>query len=229
MPPKRAGEGHPHHPAQFSSNRRSGVVEVLETLEGRLTRDSGSVPDRQGRPASAPPGKQAPHICPATSQGMHASTFPSPSTAARVRRQPERQVSRPDDSRRPAVMVARSNAALRVLGAPSPRPVVREHVVSRFHDRVAPESALGVVPLRRHVRRGGGRELAGRCVVLERAPSPSAAVREPLAVLHHEVDVMKRARHRRRRERLELFGIQWIFAILEPSGNGLPLPGMPAL
>ena len=24
------------------------------------------------------------------------------------------------------------------------------------------------------------------------------------------------------------FGTQWIFAILEPSGNGWPLPGMPA-
>ena len=24
------------------------------------------------------------------------------------------------------------------------------------------------------------------------------------------------------------FGFQWILAILEPSGNGLPLPGMPA-
>ena len=25
------------------------------------------------------------------------------------------------------------------------------------------------------------------------------------------------------------FGVQWILAILAPSGNGLPLPGMPAL
>src|SRR5207247_10789656 len=25
------------------------------------------------------------------------------------------------------------------------------------------------------------------------------------------------------------FGFQWIFAIWEPSGNGLPLPGIPAL
>jgi len=24
------------------------------------------------------------------------------------------------------------------------------------------------------------------------------------------------------------FGFQWIFAILEPSGNGFPLPGAPA-
>jgi len=26
-----------------------------------------------------------------------------------------------------------------------------------------------------------------------------------------------------------IFGVQWIFAILAPSGKGLPLPGMPAL
>ena len=83
-------------------------------------------------------------------------------------------------------------------------PVLREDIVSVLHDRVAPEPALGVVPLRRHVGHVGGHELTGRGVVLERTPSSSTAVREPLAVLHHEVDVMQRPGHRGRRERVQL-------------------------
>src|SRR6185437_8008496 len=93
---------------------------------------------------------------------------------------------------------------------PAPRsaaPVIREDVVSRLHDRVARESTLGVVPLRRRVGRGGGLEGMGRGVILERAPSPPATVLEPLAVLHHEVDVMQRARYRRGGERLQLFRV----------------------
>src|SRR4029077_20870996 len=79
----------------------------------------------------------------------------------------------------------------------SARCVIREDVVSRLRDRVALESTLGVVPLRRLGGRGGGREGTGRGVMLKRRPSPPAAVREPLAVLHHEVDVMLRTRHGR--------------------------------
>ena len=94
---------------------------------------------------------------------------------------------------------------------------------------MAPEAALGVVCLRRLVSRGAGRERMGHSVVHEHGPSPPTAVREPLAVLHHEVDVMLGTRHRRLGNTDILVGFQWIFAILEPSGNGLPLPGTPAL
>jgi len=55
---------------------------------------------------------------------------------------------------------------------------------------VAREPALRVVSLRRIVRLGGGAKRIGRRVIFERAPPPSAAVCEPLAVLHHEINVM---------------------------------------
>jgi hypothetical protein len=58
------------------------------------------------------------------------------------------------------------------------------------------EPALGVVFLRRFVRHSGGPKRIGRRVILERAPSPSAAVREPLAVLHHEINVVLGTWHR---------------------------------
>src|SRR5207244_10120520 len=89
------------------------------------------------------------------------------------------------------------------MNAPASRsatPVIREDVVSRLHDRVARESTLGVVPLRWRVGRGSGREPPGRGLILEHGPSPPAAVREPLAVFYHKVDVMQRTRHRRRGE-----------------------------
>src|SRR4029077_10180755 len=55
-------------------------------------------------------------------------------------------------------------------------PVIGEDIVSRLDDRVAPESTLGVVPLRRLVGRGGGPELAGRGLIFERGPSPPPTV-----------------------------------------------------
>src|SRR5262249_56322615 len=61
---------------------------------------------------------------------------------------------------------------------------------------MAREPAFGVVTLRRLVSQGCGRERAGRCVIVKRAPSPSTAVREPLAVLHHEINVMLGSWHR---------------------------------
>src|SRR5216117_2439813 len=115
----------------------------------------------------------------------------------------------------------------RPSAAGSPLPVVRENVISCLHDRVAREPALGVVTLRRLVSRGAGLERIGRSVILERGPSPAAAVREPLAILHHEVDVMQAAGTVAVGNVSSFFGFQWIFAILEPSGKGLPLPGMP--
>jgi TonB dependent receptor len=70
--------------------------------------------------------------------------------------------------------------------------VLRENVVSLCHDGVAPEPTLGVVCLRRLVRRRGWPEGAGCVFILERAISPATTVGEPLAVLHHEVNVMER-------------------------------------
>src|SRR5579859_4500544 len=87
----------------------------------------------------------------------------------------------------------------------SPVSVIRENVVSCLHDRVAREPALGVVPLRRMVRQGAGRERIGCSVIVEHGPSPPAAVREPVAVLLHEVNIMLGAWHRRCGERLHLF------------------------
>src|SRR6185369_5566561 len=78
----------------------------------------------------------------------------------------------------------------------SPLPVFRENVVAVLHYRVARESALGVVPLRWIVSHGGRHERIGRGVVLERRPSPAAAVRESLAVLHHEINIVLGAWHR---------------------------------
>src|SRR5262245_25955473 len=80
--------------------------------------------------------------------------------------------------------------------ARSPRRVLRENVIAVLHQRVAREPAFGVVTLRRLVSRGCGRECVGRGVIVERAPSPSAAVYEPLAVLHHEINVMLGTWHR---------------------------------
>src|SRR5271155_4518363 len=80
----------------------------------------------------------------------------------------------------------------------SPVPVIGENVIFCLHCRVAREPALGVVPLRWLVFQGAGRERVGRCVIVERAVPPSATVREPLAVLHHEIDVMLGTWHRRR-------------------------------
>jgi hypothetical protein len=77
-------------------------------------------------------------------------------------------------------------------------PVIRENVISGFHSRVAREPALGVVPLRRLGGQGAGRERIGCRVILEHGVSPPSAVGEPLAVLHHEVDVMLGGWHRRR-------------------------------
>ena len=50
----------------------------------------------------------------------------------------------------------------------SPVPVIRENVISCLHDRVAREPALGVVPLRRLVSQGAGRERIGRGVSIAR-------------------------------------------------------------
>src|SRR5580698_5749630 len=79
-----------------------------------------------------------------------------------------------------------------------PVPVIGENVISCLHCRVAREPALGVVPLGWFVFQGGGRERIGPRVILECTVTPSAAVGEPLAVLHHEINVMLGAWHRRR-------------------------------
>src|SRR4026208_2568260 len=76
-------------------------------------------------------------------------------------------------------------------GDRSPRRVFCENVIAVLYQRVAREHALGVVPLRRLASQGCGRERSGCGVIVERAPSPSTAVREPLAVLHSEYNYMQ--------------------------------------
>ena len=61
--------------------------------------------------------------------------------------------------------------------------VIRENVVSRLHARMAREPALGVIPLLRMVSQGAGRERIGCSVIVERGPSPPAALREPVCIL----------------------------------------------
>jgi hypothetical protein len=118
---------------------------------------------------------------------------------------------------------------LRALVSALPMPVICENVVSRLYGRGAREPALGVVPLRRLASQGAGSERIGCSVIVEHGLSPPAAVREPLAVLHHEIDIMLGAWHRRCRERLQLFRVPMDLCHLGPSGNGLPLAGMPGL
>src|ERR1051325_3808621 len=87
----------------------------------------------------------------------------------------------------------------------SPAPVIRENVVSGLRSGVAREPALGIVPLRRRANRGPGCERIGRGIVIEHGVSPSAAVRESLAVFDHEVHVDQVARHGRIGEELVRF------------------------
>src|ERR1043166_7693279 len=105
--------------------------------------------------------------------------------------------------------------------------VIREDVVSRLHDRVAREPTLGVVLLGRLVGCGAGPEGTGGGLILERGPSPSTAVPEPLAVLHHEVDVMLRARHGRCGKRLHLFRVPMDLRHLGAVGERLAVAGNP--
>src|SRR5262245_44049881 len=89
--------------------------------------------------------------------------------------------------------------------ARSPLPVLREHVVSCLHERVAREPALGIVFLRRLIVYRRWRERVGRGVKFKGGPTPIAAVREPLAVPHHEIDVMLGSRYGRFWKELVLF------------------------
>src|SRR5579864_6148180 len=78
-----------------------------------------------------------------------------------------------------------------------PRPVLRKNVVAVLYHGVAREPALGVVSLRWAVGLSAGLERSRGGVILEFGISPSAAVREPLAVFHHEINVMLSPWHRR--------------------------------
>jgi hypothetical protein len=69
----------------------------------------------------------------------------------------------------------------------SPLRVCRENVILCLDDRVAGEAALGAGL--------EGLEGVGRGVVVELWVSPIAAVREPLAVPHHEIEVMQGVRY----------------------------------
>src|SRR3979409_2091801 len=78
----------------------------------------------------------------------------------------------------------------------SPLSVLREYVDAVLHDRAAREPTFRVALLRPSVRCSGGLNGLVRLVLVYLAPSPSAAVREPLAVLHHEPNVLLDTWHR---------------------------------
>src|ERR1043165_5533859 len=80
---------------------------------------------------------------------------------------------------------------------------------------------LGVVRLRRLVSSGAGRKRVGRSEILEHGISPSAAVREPLAILYHEIHVMQGVRHCRHGELCTLFRIPMDLRHLGAVGEGL--------
>src|SRR3979409_2107245 len=71
----------------------------------------------------------------------------------------------------------------------SPLSVLREYVVPVLHHRVAREPALPVVCVGRTVPCRGWLRPLGLRVIVELPPPPPAAVREPLAVLHHETSI----------------------------------------
>src|SRR5947208_16055760 len=71
-----------------------------------------------------------------------------------------------------------------------PMPILCKHVISILDDGVASDPAFGIVPLRRTVSRRSGREGVRCGVIPENRITPSAIVRETLAVLHHEVNVV---------------------------------------
>src|SRR5262249_23230372 len=89
----------------------------------------------------------------------------------------------------------------------------------------AREPTLGVVRLRWRVSQGAGPERIGRGLIIEHGPSPSAAISEPVTVLHHEVHVMLGARHGRIREVLVLFRVPMDLRHLGAVGERLAVAG----
>ena len=86
-------------------------------------------------------------------------------------------------------------------------------------------SAFGIVSLRRLVGAIGGTKTVGRGLILEGAISPATAVRKPLAVLHHEIHIVKGTRD----ERLAgvgflFFRLPMNFCHLGTIGEGLAVP-----
>src|SRR5215510_11084031 len=82
--------------------------------------------------------------------------------------------------------VSLSLATLAERPCDSPLSIRRENIIFCLHNRMAREPAFGVVRLRRYVSLVGGPECVGCGVIFELGPSPSAAVRESLAILQHE-------------------------------------------
>jgi len=108
-------------------------------------------------------------------------------------------------------------------------PVIRENVISRLHHRVAREPALGVVPLRRLASQGAGRERIGRSVIVEHGVShPPLSANLLLSFTMKSTSCWVPGTVAAGNTSI-FFGFQWIFAILAPSGKGLPLPGTPAM
>ena len=103
----------------------------------------------------------------------------------------------------------------------SPVGVISEDIISCLRDRVARKLALGIVPLRRLGAHCSCRKRVGCGVILECRVPPSAAVSEPLAVLHHEVDVMLSGWHDVSREERLFLGVPMHLRHLRAVGKRL--------
>src|SRR5580658_117762 len=86
--------------------------------------------------------------------------------------------------------------SLRLPGR-SPRLILCENIVLRLSHRMAGEAAPGVVSLWRLILQSAGSERIRRGIIFKLGISPSTTVREPLAILQHEISIMLGARHQR--------------------------------
>src|ERR1700722_6852832 len=106
----------------------------------------------------------------------------------------------------------------------SPLSVRCKNVIFCRHYGVAREPTLGVGPLRRLIRLCAGPERLGRGIVLKLGISPSAAVREPLAILHHEINIMKTGGNQGLAGfRNILCSVPVYLPLFGPAGEGLPV------
>ena len=107
--------------------------------------------------------------------------------------------------------------------------VIGENVISRLRHRVARESASGVVALWWSARLCARPEGLRSGVVIEHGVTPTAAVRESRAVLHHEVYVGKLIRYRCGREELIVLRRPMDFRHLGSVRDRLPVTGKTGL
>src|SRR3954469_6353066 len=107
----------------------------------------------------------------------------------------------------------------------SPLAIPSEHVVRLLGGGVAGEPTARVVPLRRLTCCVAWPERIGWRVVLKNRVSPSAAIGEPLAVLHHEIHIRQVAWHSRPGKKLVLLRHPVNLRHLRPVWDRLTVSG----